>query len=58
VGVPQLGTSGFIIPGARVKNGSEWLVVLNTVARGVIARRRACMRRTSSATAMTRFSAC
>ena len=40
VEVPELGTSVFIIPGARVKNGDERLVVLNRVARSVIERRR------------------
>jgi integrase len=40
VEVPELGTSVFIIPGARVKNGDERLVVLNRVARSVIDRRR------------------
>jgi integrase len=40
VEVPELGTSAFIIPGARVKNGEERLVVLNRVARSVIERRR------------------
>lgn len=33
VPVPELDTSVFIIPGARVKNGDERLVVLNRVAR-------------------------
>ena len=40
VDVPQLGTSVFIVPGARVKNGDEWLVVLNRVARSVVEARR------------------
>ena len=40
VDVPQLGTSVFIIPGARVKNGDERLVVLNRVARSVVEARR------------------
>ena len=40
VDVPQLGTSVFIIPGARVKNGEERLVVLNSIAQSVIAARR------------------
>jgi hypothetical protein len=31
VAVPELGTSVFIIPGSRVKNGDERLVVLNSV---------------------------
>jgi len=35
-GVPELKTSVFIIPDAQVKNGSERLVVLNTVATSVI----------------------
>jgi integrase len=34
--VPELETSVFIIPGVRVKNGDERLVVLNKVARAVI----------------------
>ena len=38
--VPQLGTSVFIVPGARVKNGDERLVVLNRVARSVVEARR------------------
>lgn len=36
VPVPELGTSVFIIPGQRVKNGDDRLVVLNRVARSVI----------------------
>jgi integrase len=40
VEVPELGTSVFIIPGSRVKNGSERLVVLNRTARSVIGCRR------------------
>ena len=40
VDVPELGTSVFIIPGTRVKNGGDRLVVLNKVARSVIAKRR------------------
>jgi len=36
VPVPELGTSVFIIPGRRVKNGDDRLVVLNRVARSVI----------------------
>ncbi len=40
VGVPQLGTSVFIVPGARVKNGEERLVVLNRAARSVVDSRR------------------
>ena len=36
VPVPELATSVFIIPGQRVKNGDERLVVLNGVARSVI----------------------
>ena len=34
--VPELDTSLFIIPGDRVKNGEERLVVLNRVAKSVI----------------------
>jgi integrase len=40
VEVPQLGTSVFIIPRDRVKNGDERLVVLNRVARTVVDARR------------------
>ena len=40
VEVPELGTSVFIIPGARVKNGEERLVVLNRIARSVVEARR------------------
>jgi integrase len=40
VEVPQLGTSVFIIPSERVKNGAERLVVLNRVARSVVTARR------------------
>ncbi len=40
VEVPQLGTSVFIVPGARVKNGDERLVVLNRIARSVVEARR------------------
>lgn len=36
VKVPELDTSVFIIPGNRVKNGDERLVVLNRVAKSVI----------------------
>ena len=36
VPVPELGTSVFIIPGDRVKNGDERLVVLNRIAKSVI----------------------
>ena len=36
VQVPELDTSVFIIPGARVKNREDRLVVLNRVARSVI----------------------
>jgi len=39
VKVPELGTSVFIIPGARVKNGDERLVVLNSVAASVVSSR-------------------
>ena len=34
--VPELNTSVFIIPGKRVKNGEERLVVMNRVAKSVI----------------------
>ena len=40
VKVPELATSVFIIPGPRVKNGDERLVVLNRVARSVVDSRR------------------
>jgi len=40
VEIPQLGTSVFIIPGGRVKNGDERLVVLNRIARSVVQARR------------------
>jgi integrase len=36
VRVPELRTSVFLIPGTRVKNGEDRLVVLNSVARSVI----------------------
>jgi integrase len=36
VQVPELGTSVFVIPGKRVKNGEDRLVVLNKVARSII----------------------
>jgi integrase len=36
VSVPQLETSVFIIPGSRVKNGDERLVVLNRVAKAAV----------------------
>ncbi|MET0107211.1 MAG: site-specific integrase [Sedimenticola sp.] len=36
VPVPELGTSVFILPGERVKNREERLVVLNRVARSVV----------------------
>ena len=34
--LPQLGTSVFLVPGQRVKNGDERLVVLNRIARSVV----------------------
>jgi integrase len=40
VNVPELGTSVFIVPGDRVKNGDERLIVLNGLARAVVERRR------------------
>ena len=40
VEVPELGISVFIIPGAWVKNGEERLIVLNRIARSVVATRR------------------
>jgi len=36
VSVPELDTSVFLIPGERVKNGEERLVVLNRVAKSVV----------------------
>ncbi len=36
VKVPELDTSVFIIPGERIKNGEERLVVLNRVAKSVV----------------------
>ncbi len=36
VAVPELNTSVLIIPGARVKNGDERLVVLNRIAKSVV----------------------
>src|SRR5438046_10702440 len=36
VAVPELDTSVFLIPGAKVKNGDERLVVLNRVAKSVV----------------------
>jgi integrase len=38
--VPQMGTSVFIIPGHRVKNRQDRLVVLNQIAQGVIEEQR------------------
>ena len=40
VQVPELGTSVFVIPEARVKNGDDRLVVLNRIARSVVDGRR------------------
>ena len=40
VEIQQLGASVFIIPGGRVKNGDERLVVLNRIARSVVQARR------------------
>jgi len=40
VPIPELGISVFIIPGAHVKNGQDRLVVLNRIARSVVASRR------------------
>ena len=40
VDVPALGTSVFIVPGTRVKNGMDHLVVLNTLAAAVVGRAR------------------
>ena len=42
VQVPELDTSVFIIPGQRVKNGDERLVVLNRIAASVVADQRRC----------------
>ncbi len=38
--VPELGTSVFIVPGDKVKNGDDRLVVLNRIARTVVEGRR------------------
>lgn len=38
--IPELGAKVFIIPGARVKNGQERLVVLNRVAHSIVDARR------------------
>lgn len=38
--MPELGTSVFIIPGTRVKNGDERLVVMNSIATLVVVSRR------------------
>lgn len=40
VWVPELGTSVFIVPGSRVKNGDQRLIVLNSVAASVVEARR------------------
>jgi integrase len=40
VAVPQLATSVFIVPGWRVKNGEDRVVVLNRIARSVIEAKR------------------
>jgi integrase len=40
IDVPTLRTSVFIVPGSRVKNGADRLVVLNALATSVIGRRR------------------
>ena len=40
VEVPAFGTSVFIVPGQRVKNGDDRLVVLNGIARSIIDARR------------------
>ena len=40
VRVPELATSVFMVPGSRVKNGKERLVVLNDTAKSVVAARR------------------
>ncbi len=40
--VPELETSVFVIPGSRVKNGDERLVVLNSISRSVVDERRGC----------------
>jgi integrase len=40
VSIPELDTSAFIIPGWRVKNGQDRLVVLNRTAREVLDRKR------------------
>ena len=40
VKMPELETSVFVIPGDRVKNGADRLVVLNSIARAVVEERR------------------
>ena len=40
VAVPELGTTVFIVPGSKVKNGDERLIVLNCIARSIIESRR------------------
>ena len=47
--VPELGTSVFLVPGTRVKNGEERLVVSNRVASTVVSARRGSTRRMCSA---------
>jgi integrase len=42
VKVPELGTGVFLIPGGRVKNGDDRLVVLNDIAASVVKARRGC----------------
>ena len=40
VPIPELGIFVFIIPGRQVKNGQDRLVMLNRIARSVVANRR------------------
>lgn len=40
VNVPELGTSIFLVPGAYTKNGTECLLVLNSIAKQVVDSRR------------------
>ena len=53
-----MATSVFIVPGSRVKNGADRLVVLNTVAASVIGRRRGLHDTTSLRIVMRRAIAC
>ena len=58
VKVPELGTSVFIVPGLRVKNGEDRLVVLNRIARRVVDARRGKMHSTCSPSRASPYDAC